>query len=590
MIDIQCDFVIIGGGSAGCVLANRLSASGKFSVVLVEAGRDQPPDRVEPAILDSYPRVAYFDPKNLWADLRVFLGPRGQGTGPEPTAKRYEQARVIGGGSSLNDMQANRGLPADYDGWSASGAEGWDWQGVLPYFIRLERDMDFGGPLHGKSGPIPVRRILSDVWPGFSTAMAEAMRQAGFAELEDQNAEFVDGFFPLAISNAYDRRVSTAIAYLDNTTRRRKNLRILTNTNVREIVFSGKRAIGVMARGPDGEFRIAANETILSAGAIHTPAILLRSGVGPGSMLRGVGIDVLVDRPGVGRNLQEHPALSISAHIFRHARLQDSLRRHTHLGLRFSSGTPGCPDGDMYMVALSKTGWHPVGKQIGSLVTWVNKPFSRGSVSLVSPSPDIEPQVEFALLSDKRDLVRLKDGLRKAAALFSLPAMRDAAVDPFPASYSERVRNLGVVSKKNLFLTSILARCLDGPSWLRHALLRHVVTEGAPLDRMLADDDVLDQFVRTSVHGLWHASCSCRMGREDDREAVVTPSGRVIGIEGLRIADASVMPSVPAANTNLPTIMIAEKISDAILTENQEVIRRGATIEQATGEYADYNH
>ncbi|MBD9541449.1 GMC family oxidoreductase N-terminal domain-containing protein [Ensifer sp. ENS04] len=569
---MNCDFVIVGGGSAGCVLANRLSASGEFDVVLIEAGRDQPPDRVEPAILDSYPRIAYFDPKNLWADLRVFLGPRGQPGGWEPTPKRYEQARIMGGGSSLNDMQANRGLPADYDGWHASGAEGWDWNGVLPYFIRLERDLDFAGPLHGQAGPIPVRRILSDVWPRFSTAMADAMRHAGFAELEDQNAEFVDGFFPIAISNAYDRRVSASMGYLDNSTRRRRNLRVFTNTSVREISFRGHRAAGVVGRGPDGDLHIEAKETILSAGAIHTPAMLLRAGIGPASALQRLGIEVRADRPGVGRNLQEHPALSISAHISPHARLQNSLRRHTHLGLRFSSGKPGCPDGDMYMVALSKTGWHPVGKQIGSLVTWVNKPYSRGSVSLVSASPDVEPHVEFAMLSDKRDLDRLKDGLRKAAALFRMPEMNGVTNDPFPASYSERVRSLGVVSNKNLILTSILARCLDGPSWLRRAMLRHVVTEGAPLDRMLADDEIFDHFVRTSVHGLWHPSCSCRMGRNDDEKAVVTSSGRVIGVEGLRIADASVMPSVPAGNTNIPTIMIAEKISDAILTETRGVI------------------
>ncbi len=582
MSDLETDFVIVGGGSAGCVLANRLSASGAHRVILIEAGRDQKPDRVEPAILDSYPRVAYFNPANIWSDLKVHLAPVPHNAGGSPRPTRYEQARIIGGGSSLNDMQANRGLPGDYDGWAADGAAGWDWDGVLPYFRKLERDMDFHGALHGETGPIPIRRVLSDVWPGFSRAAAEAMRQAGFAELEDQNGDFRDGFFPVAISNAYDRRVSSAIGYLDNAARRRPNLTILTDTFVQSLSIDNGCVRGLVAQGPDGPVSIRARETILSAGALHSPAILLRSGIGPAAELQALGIPVTANRRGVGRHLQEHPALSISAHIDPAARLQQELRRHIHLGLRYSSHTEGGLPGDMYMVALSKTGWHQVGGQLGSLVTWVNKPLSRGRVTLTSPLPLVEPRVEFALLSDMRDARRLMDGLRLAARLYDQDALHAVSNDPFPTSYSERVRDLGIVSTKNLVLTSILARGLDGPAWLRRSLLRHVVTEGAPLDRMMADEDVLEAFVRSAVHGVWHASCSCRMGREDDPDAVVTASGRVIGVDGLRVVDASVMPSIPCANTNIPTIMIAEKMSDAILAESGAAgARRASAIESA---------
>lgn len=563
----ECDFLIVGGGSAGCVLAARLSEGGEYRVVLVEAGRDQPPDRVEPAILDSYPRVAYFDAKNVWPELKVFLEPVPHNALGGPLPKRYEQARIIGGGSSLNDMQANRGLPSDYESWAQDGAVGWDWPGVLPYFRRLERDLDFDGPLHGATGPIPVRRILPAVWPLFSKAAADAMRQLGFSALEDQNADFRDGYFPVAISNIYDRRVSTAIGYLDNAARRRPNLTILTRTNVTRLLVEAGRIIGAEAHGPDGRLDVRACETVLSAGALHSPAILLRAGIGPGSDLRRLGIEVVADRQGVGRGVQEHPALSISAHIAPVARLPSELRRHIHLGLRYSSGQDGCPTGDMYMVGLSKTGWHPVGRQLGSLVTWVNRPFSRGQVRLTSCDPAVPPRVEFALLSDSRDTRRLMDGLRLAARLFETPALKAVTNDPFPTSYSERVRDLGVVSTKNLVLTSLLAAALDGPAWLRRSLLRRVVTEGAPLETLLADEDFLEGFVRSTVHGVWHASCSCRMGHPDDPDAVVDPCGRVIGVEGLRVADASVMPSAPSANTNLPTIMIAERMSDAILAD-----------------------
>jgi 5-(hydroxymethyl)furfural/furfural oxidase len=567
------DFIIAGGGSAGCVLANRLSASGRHRVALIEAGRDTPPDRVEEALLDSYPRIAYFNTKNTWPDLRAHLIPVPHNAPETAVPRRYEQARLMGGGSSINDMQANRGTPDDYDQWARLGLDAWRWEHVLPAFKRIERDMDFDGPLHGKSGPIPIRRIFPQAWPKFSRAAAEAFRSAGFKALHDQNAEFEDGYFPVAISNLYDRRVSSATGFLDNATRSRPNLTILADTPARGLVLSGRRVIGLRIIRDGAETVLTGREIILSAGALHSPALLLRAGIGPGAALQQVGVRVVADRRGVGANLQEHPTLSISAHIAKDARLgTTSLRRHIHLAMRYSSNLPECPASDMYMVAVTKTGWHPVGEQIGSLLTWINKPYSRGRVTLDSAAPDAEPRVEFAMLSDYRDVERLKIGLRLIARLFEAPALRAVANDPFPTSYSERIRDLGVVSRKNLVLTTILAGMLDGNAWLRRQLLRRVVCEDEPVERLMQDDMLLEQFVRQKVHGVWHAAGTCRMGMPEDPDAVVDQKGRVIGVEGLRVADASIMPEVPRANTNLPTMMIGQRMSELVLADVESVV------------------
>ncbi|MFO1090067.1 MAG: GMC family oxidoreductase N-terminal domain-containing protein [Hyphomicrobiales bacterium] len=566
-MSLEADYLIVGGGSAGCVLANRLSASSKNRVILIEAGRDTPPDRPEEAILDSYPRIAYFDPRNTWADLRVHLEPvphnAPERAGP---ARRYEQARLMGGGSSLNDMQANRGTPDDYAEWVAMGARDWSWEHVLESYRRIERDLDFDGPMHGKSGALPIRRIGKDVWPGFTKAAAVAFAAAGYPELHDQNGEFGDGYFPVAISNIYDRRVSSATAFLDNATRRRPNLTILADTELKGLVVDGARVVGGDVLHKGSVRRITARETIVCAGGIHSPAILLRAGIGPAAQLRSRGVAVVADRPGVGANLMEHPTISISCHIAPEARLPKSLRRHIHLALRWTSSVKDCAPQDMYMVTVTKTGWHPVGECIGSLMTWVNKPFSRGRVTLAE-KPAAEPRVEFELLSDKRDVDRLKEGMRLIAGLYEKPSLRAVARDPFPTSYSERLRDLGVVSTKNLIATSILAKLLDGPASLRKTLIEKLVVEGDTLEALMGSDDLLEQFVRTKAHGVWHASGTCRMGDADDRDAVTTSSGKVIGVEGLRVVDASIMPTIPRANTNLPTIMIGDRISDLILAE-----------------------
>ena len=559
------DIVIVGGGSAGCVLANRLSARSGITVALVEAGVDTPPDHADAVLWDSYPIVAYFDRRHQWTDLRVRTRPGGP-------LRTYEQARVMGGGSSINGMMANRGQPLDYDEWAEEGAAGWSWATVAPYFRMLERDLDYAGAdpgHHGADGPVPIRRVANREWPAFSVAVAQAAIASGLPWVEDQNtAEFLPACFPITINNEGDCRVSAAVAYLGRDVRARPNLTILSRTRVVRVVMDGARCVGVDVVNGSGERRIDAGLVVLSAGAIHSPAMLMRAGVGPGEHLRANGIAVVAARPGVGRNLMDHPMISVSAFLKRTARLSPAQRRHIFLGMRWSSGVADCPPADMYAVAYNRGAWHPVGERIGGVLTWVNKSYARGTVTLAAPSPDREPDVQFDLLGDERDLVRMRDAVRRMVRLFDHPAVRDVAGTPFPTSYTERYRRLATVSRANAAITSALGLLLDGPSRVRDRILRGVITDGADgatYDGLLEDDHALDAYLKATVTGIWHASGTCRMGDPRDPMAVCDAEGRVIRVDGLRVCDASLMPTIPCANPNVPVIMTAERISDLIL-------------------------
>jgi len=561
------DTIIVGGGSAGSVLAHRLSARSAHKVLLCEAGQDTAPDNEPPEIRDSYSGTAYFDPRFHWTELKVTTQVVSHNN-PEqdrPPLRKYEQARVLGGGSSINGQLANRGAPTDYDEWEARGAAGWSWKDVLPYFKKVERDLDFDGPFHGKDGRIPVRRIPQEHWTGHSRAVAEACKLAGHRFVADQNGEFVEGYFPVTHSNQDEQRVSAAMGYLDRATRSRANLTISTNTHVMELLFDATRCVGVTAEvdGREQEFR--GREVVLSCGAIHSPAHLLRSGIGPVGPLKAVGIPIVMGLEGVGQRLMDHPSIALSSFIHPGARMNEHTRRHIQVALRYSSGLPGVPAGDMFVAVLSKSAWHAVGAQIASLLTFVNKTYSEtGQVKLASRDPRAEPIVQFNLLSDRRDLDRLMSGFRKTAALQMSAPLRAVTDKPFPASYSDRVRKIGVVNAKNKVLTAIAAALMDGPPALRRYVIDTFVVEGFTFDEVMRDDEALEAFVRKAAIGVWHASCSCRMGRPDDPMAVVDTQGRVMGVQGLRVVDASIFPVVPCANTNFPTLMVAEKIAEAM--------------------------
>lgn len=565
---MQFDYVIVGGGSAGCVLANRLSARTSRRVLLIEAGPDLTAESMPAVLADSYPGQAAIDPRfQFLVNVTMAAGSHNQDPGsPPPSTRGYMQGRVLGGGSSINGQLANRGAPGDYDEWHALGAEGWHWEGVLPFFRKLEHDLDYDGPLHGKDGPIAIRRLPEQNWNGYTRAAAAAFAASGFECLPDQNGSFRDGYFPIAMSNAEDRRVSTATAYLPPDVRRRPNLTVMTDTPVMRLVMEGPVCIGVEAMIAGVPTMIRAGEVIVSCGAIHSPAHLLRAGIGPAVHLRGRGIDVVADRAGVGQRLMDHPAVSLGSFVRPQARWGARSRRHMQIGLRYTSGIGGV-ESDMFLGVITKTAWHAVGNQIAALSVFIGKSFSdKGSVTLAGGDWREQPQVDFRLLADYRDTTRLMDGFRRLVMWQTMPELRAVTREIFPASYSQRVRAFNVVSLMNRLRAGIAQRLLDGPDLLRNILVRRMIAAGLDVRDIVAADERLEDFVRESVIGVWHPCCSCRMGRADDPMAVTDSQGRVYGVAGLRVVDASIFPMVPRANLNIPTIMTAEKVADAIVS------------------------
>ena len=271
--------------------------------------------------------------------------------------------------------------------------------------------------------------------------------------------------------------------------------------------------------------------------------------------------------PGVGRNLIEHPSVSVSCYLHHHGRLHNLERHHTQAQVRFSSKLPGIPAGDMCLAVLARSGWHALGRRVGSLYFFVNKAYSQGFVALRSADPRDEPLVDFRMLSDRRDLERMRNAFRFVAEIAASPELDAIRSKIFPTNYSDRVRGVSVPGVKNAFQMSVLAGMLGALPMLRSWLIDTLVTSGVTLADVLADDDTLDAYLQKSVAGVWHPVGSCRMGREDDPLAVTAPNGRVRGTQGLRVCDASVMPSIPCANTNISTIMVAERMADLIKQE-----------------------
>jgi choline dehydrogenase len=498
---MHADTIVIGAGSSGAVIAARATETSDREVLLLEAGPDYPEtEGLPPDLVDGTRNsMRHHD----WGHMHrarpghpLFWFPRG---------------RVVGGSSAVNTCIALRGQPGDYDEWASLGLREWGWDSCLPAFKRLENDLDARSEWHSQEGPIPIRRHPASELVPWQARFLEACASLGFPRTDDSNDPTTTGFGPHAMNKVGGIRMSVARCYLTRAVRGRANLRIRPDTVVRRLLLAGRRVVGVEVETHGRVYAIATRRVVLCAGATATPGILLRSGIGPRRNVERLGVDLVMDLPAVGARLLDHPGIAIFL------RPKEVLRQN--LGdpliqtvLRYTSPRSQLRN-DMLLQPGSVVPLPHFTLPLVSIMTSVGKPRGFGTIEFASADPRSGPRIESRLLVDPEDRKRAVEAMRLATDLAASPAMRDAATHLWPPA------------------------------------------------KVVASEAKMTEWVSRLCDSGYHPCGTVPMGADDakDADAATDGKGRVRGIEGLIVADASLMPTIPSANINLTTIMIGER-------------------------------